>query len=116
MGSLVGLAPQTKLQAPQIEIWNTLNQWSFCQILECQAPLRKRNPPIEDFLVTVLYQYLAKSDNPRWIWNWGKYRHWVEKSGICVTCYVIPNAGKRASSIWNDYETLMMSEKSMKET
>jgi len=23
------------------------------------------SPPIEDFLVTVLYQYLAKCDNPR---------------------------------------------------
>ena len=52
------LAPQTKLQDPQIEIWNTLNQWSFCQILECQAPLHKRKHLIEDFLVTVLYQYI----------------------------------------------------------
>jgi len=25
-GGLVGLAPQTKLQAPQTEIWNTLNK------------------------------------------------------------------------------------------
>jgi len=24
-GALVGLAPQTKLQVPQIEIWNTIN-------------------------------------------------------------------------------------------
>ena len=32
MGALVGLAPQTKLQAPKIEIWNTINQWNFCQI------------------------------------------------------------------------------------
>ena len=28
-GALVGLAPQTKLQAPQIETWNTISQWSF---------------------------------------------------------------------------------------
>jgi len=31
----------------------------------------------------------------------------MEKSVICVTCYVIPNAGKRASSVWNDYQTHM---------
>jgi len=37
--ALVGLAPPNKL--PQIEIWNTLQQWSFCQILKCQAPLFK---------------------------------------------------------------------------
>jgi len=28
-GALVGLAPQTKLQAPQIETWNTINKWNF---------------------------------------------------------------------------------------
>jgi len=28
-GTLVSLAPQTKLQAPQIETWNTINKWSF---------------------------------------------------------------------------------------
>jgi len=31
----------------------------------------------------------------------------MEKSVICVTYYVIPNAGKRASSVWNDYQTHM---------
>jgi len=41
-GTLVGLVPQTKLQAPQIETWNTINQWSFCQFLECQATPHKR--------------------------------------------------------------------------
>ena len=25
---LLGLAPKTKLQAPQIEIWNAIDQWS----------------------------------------------------------------------------------------
>ena len=44
-GGLVHLAPQTKLPAPQIEIWNTINQWSFCQFSECQAPLHKRKAP-----------------------------------------------------------------------
>ena len=47
--------PRTKIQPPKIEIWNTINQWSCCQILECQAPLHKRvKCPIEDFLTTVL--------------------------------------------------------------
>ena len=27
--ALVGLSPQTKLQAPQIEMWNTINKLSF---------------------------------------------------------------------------------------
>ena len=31
----------------------------------------------------------------------------MEKSVICVTWYVIPNAEKRASSVWNDYQTHM---------
>ena len=29
---------QTKLQAPKIEIWNTINQWSFCQIFRIRSP------------------------------------------------------------------------------
>jgi len=31
----------------------------------------------------------------------------MEKSVIRVTCYVIPNAKKRAFSVWNDYQTHM---------
>jgi len=38
-GGLVGLAPQ-------IEIWNSINQWIICQILECQDSLQKRKAPI----------------------------------------------------------------------
>jgi len=37
-----GLLPQTKLQAPSNWNINNTNQWSFCQILICQAPLHKR--------------------------------------------------------------------------
>jgi len=48
------LAPETKLQAPQNEIWNTTNQWSFCRILDCQAPCINVKPAIEGFLATVL--------------------------------------------------------------
>jgi len=44
-GTLVSLVSQTKLQAPQIETWNTINQWSFSQFLECQAPPHKRKAP-----------------------------------------------------------------------
>jgi len=29
----------------------------------------------------------------------------MEKSVIWVTCHVIPNAMKRVSSVWNDYQT-----------
>jgi len=38
-------------------------------------PTQTQNIPNEDFPVTVLYQYLAKCDNPRWIRNRPKYRH-----------------------------------------
>ena len=34
------VSPQTKLPAPKIEVWNTINQRS-CQFSECQAPLWK---------------------------------------------------------------------------
>ena len=34
---LGGLAPQTKFQAPQIQTWNTSNQWRFGQFSECQT-------------------------------------------------------------------------------
>jgi len=44
-GALVGLAPQTKLHDPQIETWNTINQCSFCQFLQCQALLQNRKFP-----------------------------------------------------------------------
>jgi len=44
-GSLVGLAPQTKLQAPQIETRNTINQWRFGQFSECQDPRTNAKTP-----------------------------------------------------------------------
>jgi len=28
--ALVGLAPPNQRSKPQIETWNTINQWSFC--------------------------------------------------------------------------------------
>ena len=34
---------------PQIETWNIINQWSFCQFLEYQAPSTNAKPPIENF-------------------------------------------------------------------
>ena len=49
-GGFGGLGPAKELPSPLIEIWNTINQWSFCQILECQATCT----PIQDFLATVL--------------------------------------------------------------
>jgi len=30
-----GLSPQNRLQAPQIETWDTINQLRFCHLLEC---------------------------------------------------------------------------------
>ena len=62
-GALVGLAPQ-------IETWNTVHQWSFCQFLECQVPPHTRKvPPIEDFLATVLYAVLASTKMSSVTWR-----------------------------------------------
>jgi len=44
-GGLWGLTAQTKLQAPQTETRNTINQLRFCQFLECQAPRINPKPP-----------------------------------------------------------------------
>jgi len=38
-------------------------------------PCTNVSPLTEDYLETVLYQYLAKCDNPRWIRNWANCRH-----------------------------------------
>ena len=40
-GAFRGLALQKKHQSPQIETWNTINQLSFCQFLECQTSPHK---------------------------------------------------------------------------
>jgi len=53
----------TKLKLPQIKIWNTTNQWSFCQFLECQ-------PPIEDFLTTVLFWTSWCFSHKQQPWRW----------------------------------------------
>ena len=54
-GGFCGLSPLNKAPSPpQIETWNTINQWSFCQFLECQSPRTNAKPPTENFLATVL--------------------------------------------------------------
>jgi len=52
-GALVGLTSQNKAPSPKIETRN-VNQWSFCQFLECQAPPHKRKSPLLNCLATVL--------------------------------------------------------------
>ena len=46
MGDFGVVIPPNKTSSPQIEIWNAINQWSFCQFLEFQAPLHKRKSPL----------------------------------------------------------------------
>ena len=58
--ALVGLAPKQISKPTQIEIWNTINQYSFIKLLECQAPLNKCKAPIEDFLATVLERWVEQ--------------------------------------------------------
>ena len=46
-GGLLGAKPpKQSSQPPQIETWDTINQWSFCQFLECQVPPHKRKAPL----------------------------------------------------------------------
>ena len=35
-----------KAPSPHTEIWNIINQWSFCRFSECQAPLHKCKAPL----------------------------------------------------------------------
>ena len=56
-GSFGGLSPPKQSSKPlQIEIWNTIHQWNFCQFLMSSLPpLHKRKvPPIDDFLSSPL--------------------------------------------------------------
>jgi len=57
-GSLVGLAPQTKLQAPQNRNIKHFTSVEFCQILECEAPPHKRKAPL---LTTFWRRFCAKT-------------------------------------------------------
>jgi len=47
----------TPNNAPSPPKWNMKHYKSveFCQFLQCQAPLHRRKPPVEDFLATVLF-------------------------------------------------------------
>ena len=53
--------PKRSFKPPQIEIWNTMNQWNFCQIwissppcTNVKPPHKRKGPPFDDFLATVL--------------------------------------------------------------
>ena len=64
--ALVDLASQTKLQAPQIETWNAVNQLSFCQFLEYQAPPHKRKANFLAMVLSLLLLHLLKPNFPQW--------------------------------------------------
>jgi len=53
-GGFGRLIPPNKAPTPQIGIWNTINQWSFCQFFSMSIPLHKREAPLLNFLATVL--------------------------------------------------------------
>ena len=57
-GALVGLAPPKKAPSSPNLKHETINQWSFCQFLECQAPRQTQRPPIENFVATVLIIFI----------------------------------------------------------
>jgi len=44
-GDVWGLVPKQSSKPPQIELWRTINRWSFCQISGCQDPWTKVKPP-----------------------------------------------------------------------
>jgi len=54
-GDFWRLTPQTKLQAPQIQLWSIIYRWSFYKIWECQDPWT--NPP---------YWKLSGNGSVRW--------------------------------------------------
>jgi len=53
--------PQIKLQAPQIEIWNAINQWMFVNVYNVKPLAQTQRPPIENFLATVLHYRSIKT-------------------------------------------------------
>jgi len=50
-----GLSPlKQKLQGPQIEISNTINEWDFCR-MNIKPTAQTQTPPTDDFLATFLF-------------------------------------------------------------
>jgi len=83
-GTLVGLVPQTKIQAPQIETWHTINQWSLCQFVDYQATPHKRKGPVLNSLATVL-------PKPR------RQRQTVNESACCFDWFITWFTGLRGN-------------------
>ena len=69
--------PETKLQAPRN--WNTINQRSSCQFLECQAPRANANPPPHN----------SKAPLLRTFWGWFCCRHVTTTSTFCQNYFVL---------------------------
>ena len=71
---LMGLSPQTKLQAGQIEIWNIINQCNFFQLwmssslcTKVKHPRTNAKPLIDDFLATVLNETIRFMKVTLWL-------------------------------------------------
>ena len=82
-GGFGGLRPLKQSSKPpsQIETWNTIYQWSFCQFLECQAPhAQTQSPPIENFLATVLFGDPLENrvGYLQYLWCASEYIIWVD--------------------------------------
>jgi len=64
-GGFGGLSPQTKLQAPQIETWNTINQVEVLSIFRISSPPHKRKAHLlktfqQQFWVCYLFLYCTQ--------------------------------------------------------
>ena len=54
-GGFGGLSPQTNIQTPQIETWNTTKQVELLSLFRTSSPpTQTQSSPIENFPVTVL--------------------------------------------------------------
>jgi len=65
-GGFRGFIPPSKAPSdPEIETWNTTDQWSFCQCLECQATSHKRKAPLLKTFWRRFCLNLGDSDRPQ---------------------------------------------------
>jgi len=69
MRSLLSVVPKQNFNPPNPNMKHFKSVEFLSNFRMSSSPETNVSPPIEDFLVIVLYQYLAKCDNPRWIRN-----------------------------------------------
>ena len=99
----VGAKP---LQAPQIEAWNTTNQLSFCQFLECQAPCWKLSGDGSGTAIAPSKTYASNFIHHGFV-QFGKHHSWLNTilSQQCSVYFISCSTGAAVNLynqiLWN---------------